>query len=103
MGLLSNIFRNMGGHHGGGHGNKHSGGHGNRGYRDERYDNYPPPAGQGPAVGAVVCSACSTANIPGARFCAQCGKAMAPGVCSGCNASLVAGAKFCASCGKAQG
>jgi hypothetical protein len=105
MGLLSNLFRNMGGHHGGGHGGGHGSGHGNRGYPDDRYGNYPPPGAPAPVGGTgatVACPSCSTVNVVGARFCVQCGKPMAPGVCSTCNSSLVPGAKFCASCGKAQ-
>lgn len=98
MGFLDKLLQNMGsGHHGSSRGG-HGGGHGD-GY------GYPPPAPPytAPSGGAgPTCPSCSAANVPGARFCAQCGKSMVPGTCSNCNTSLVAGARFCANCGKPQ-
>ncbi|MCP9486825.1 MAG: AAA family ATPase [Gaiellaceae bacterium MAG52_C11] len=46
------------------------------------------------------CPHCGAECAGGARFCAQCGAAVAVG-CTECGAELVAGAKFCAQCGTA--
>ncbi|MBA3243946.1 MAG: AAA family ATPase, partial [Actinobacteria bacterium] len=48
------------------------------------------------------CPHCGAESAAGARFCAQCGAAVARG-CTGCGAELVPGAKFCAQCGTAVG
>jgi hypothetical protein len=51
------------------------------------------------------CVKCSGALSPGARFCAQCGTAVAvaappgPKFCSGCGGGLAPGARFCPGCG----
>ena len=69
----------------------------------------PPPALAGgagfatPNGGATVaCSACATANPVGAKFCQNCGAALAAAHhCSNCGAEVPAGAKFCPGCGQA--
>ena len=45
-------------------------------------------------------SVCNHTNPVGARFCGECGAALAPG-CRQCAAPLVAGTKFCHACGAA--
>ncbi len=72
----------------------------------------PPPApgfpggGQGyaPAAAAagpaVACANCNASNAPGARFCANCGNALAQSqYCAQCGAEMALGARFCANCG----
>ena len=48
------------------------------------------------------CPSCQTANPDGAKFCFNCGAALAL-TCIHCGASLPAGAKFCANCGTKVG
>ena len=48
------------------------------------------------------CASCQTANPAGAKFCFNCGAALAL-TCSHCGASLPAGAKFCSNCGTKVG
>ena len=59
------------------------------------------------AVASVVtCAKCQSSLAPQARFCAQCGSAVAavgPKFCSGCGASVAPGARFCAGCGVSVG
>jgi RNA polymerase subunit RPABC4/transcription elongation factor Spt4 len=90
MGMLERLFGGHGGsRHGGGNGGGHHGsrgGHGN---------------GSGmPPGGGNACPACRTVNAPGARFCQQCGGAMAPPACRQCGTAMQAGARFCAQCGQ---
>ncbi|MEX2519935.1 MAG: adenylate/guanylate cyclase domain-containing protein [Paracoccaceae bacterium] len=49
-----------------------------------------------------ACAACGADPAPGARFCHQCGVALAVS-CGGCGAELPQGAKFCPMCGVAAG
>jgi membrane protease subunit (stomatin/prohibitin family) len=64
-----------------------------------------------PAAGAVVtgaeatvtCSNCGTVNPASAKFCSNCGNALAPKHCADCGAEVPPGAKFCPECGTAQG
>ena len=66
---------------------------------------YAAPA-QAAAAGSVACAACGVGNAPGAKFCSNCGTAMAPpaaAFCSNCGGQLDPGAKFCAACGTATG
>jgi hypothetical protein len=57
------------------------------------------------AVAAVrTCPKCHASLASAARFCAQCGGAVAaaqPKFCSGCGEGLPSGARFCAGCGAA--
>jgi class 3 adenylate cyclase/tetratricopeptide (TPR) repeat protein len=46
----------------------------------------------------LSCPNCGTVNQPGAKFCLECGTALALG-CRNCGAQLLAGAKFCQECG----
>lgn len=56
-------------------------------------------ASAGSTVGAP-CTSCGTPLSPGARFCPNCGTAVAqPSACASCGTVLAPGAKFCASCG----
>ena len=53
--------------------------------------------------GSVQCTGCGSMN-GGGKFCANCGKPLAPpqptgGFCSNCGNGLAPGAKFCANCG----
>ena len=48
------------------------------------------------------CPSCQTANPDGAKFCFNCGAALAL-TCSHCGAPLPAGAKFCSNCGTKVG
>jgi len=59
--------------------------------------------GQGQAA-TVPCPNCGKANIPGAKFCADCGGKMevAQVPCVKCGAKLREGAKFCSECGSSQ-
>jgi class 3 adenylate cyclase len=45
----------------------------------------------------VICPTCSTDNRPGAKFCVECGTALAAG-CPTCGTVNPSGAKFCAEC-----
>ncbi|MEJ2367902.1 MAG: zinc ribbon domain-containing protein, partial [Acidobacteriota bacterium] len=55
-----------------------------------------------PPAQGVVCAACGKPNPPGARFCQDCGKPLAPAgiTCPTCGAVCPPGSKFCTSCGK---
>lgn len=55
--------------------------------------------------GLVRCAACSESSPAGAKFCVQCGAAIAPkeATCEGCGATLPKEARFCMSCGKKVG
>ena len=59
--------------------------------------------GTGLAPKKVVCAACNAENLDGAKFCANCGQSLAPKVahCSSCAAEMAPGTKFCPSCGTA--
>src|SRR5262245_35947486 len=46
----------------------------------------------------AFCPQCGAESASGARFCAQCGHALAAG-CANCGAELAPGARFCAQCG----
>ena len=63
----------------------------------------PAPAAPAPAPAApqVPCPSCGTGNVPGAKFCANCGSSMAPptAACPSCGAANTMTAKFCADCG----
>ena len=48
----------------------------------------------------MVCTACSSDNRDGARFCVACGAPL-PGLCASCGNELRAGDRFCGSCGAA--
>jgi class 3 adenylate cyclase/tetratricopeptide (TPR) repeat protein len=49
-----------------------------------------------------ACPGCSAEQPDGARFCADCGTALAAPACSECGAELLPGARFCSTCGTAQ-
>ena len=46
----------------------------------------------------MICPSCTTENQPGAKFCVECGTALAL-ACPSCGAPHVAGQRFCAECG----
>jgi predicted amidophosphoribosyltransferase len=48
---------------------------------------------------STTCSACGHGNREGRRFCAECGRPLAPPVCPSCGAANEAGEKFCGDCG----
>jgi class 3 adenylate cyclase/tetratricopeptide (TPR) repeat protein len=48
----------------------------------------------------MICPSCTTENQPGAKFCVECGTALALG-CPSCGAPHTAGQRFCAECGTA--
>jgi hypothetical protein len=48
----------------------------------------------------VKCERCQTLNAAIARFCNQCGIALAALTCLGCGAEVTPGARFCHQCGK---
>ncbi len=50
----------------------------------------------------MTCQACGTANLPGAKFCSECGARLATG-CPSCGAQNLPGAKFCSECGTRLG
>ena len=50
----------------------------------------------------MTCPACGAGNRPGARFCLECGAALALR-CASCNAELPPGARFCDECGTPVG
>lgn len=51
----------------------------------------------------MTCAACGADGQPGgAKFCSECGTALAPPSCSSCQARLTPGAKFCSECGAPQ-
>src|SRR6266540_2031081 len=47
----------------------------------------------------LLCSSCGQENREGRRFCAQCGRSLAP-ACSSCGAANEPGERFCGECGK---
>lgn len=60
--------------------------------------------GGGAATATVPCPNCGKPNVPGAKFCAECGGKMevAQVPCVKCGANLREGAKFCSECGASQ-
>ncbi len=63
-----------------------------------------PPQATAPQGTGAACAKCSTPNGPGAKFCANCGNAMAPPApaqrfCTSCGTQNPGTAKFCANCG----
>jgi membrane protease subunit (stomatin/prohibitin family) len=58
----------------------------------------------GGAAATVPCPNCGKPNVPGAKFCAECGGKMevAQVPCVKCGANLREGAKFCSECGASQ-
>jgi class 3 adenylate cyclase/tetratricopeptide (TPR) repeat protein len=50
----------------------------------------------------VSCSSCGTVQVDNARFCHECGSAIAAPACVACAEPLAAGAKFCSACGSSQ-
>ena len=76
-----------------------------QGFQAPQYQHAPPPQGGG----AVACQGCGFQNNGGGKFCANCGKPLAPpapqggGFCANCGNGLAPGAKFCANCGTASG
>ncbi len=50
----------------------------------------------------MICPSCTTENQPGAKFCVECGTALAL-ACPSCGAPHTAGQRFCAECGTALG
>ena len=60
--------------------------------------------GGGAAAATVPCPNCGKPNVPGAKFCAECGGKMevAQVPCVKCGANLREGAKFCSECGASQ-
>jgi len=50
----------------------------------------------------VICASCGSENTPGAKFCNECGAALAAG-CPNCGATNKPGARFCNECGTALG
>jgi len=49
----------------------------------------------------VHCPQCRQTVVEGARFCSQCGSAVAPSTCTSCAVALPAHARFCPGCGTA--
>jgi class 3 adenylate cyclase/predicted ATPase len=47
---------------------------------------------------SVNCTSCGSSNVPGSRFCEQCGAALEQ-ACASCGSPISAGARFCRSCG----
>src|SRR5437879_3990473 len=46
----------------------------------------------------MICPTCATENVPGAKFCLECGTRLAAS-CPNCGATNLPGAKFCNECG----
>lgn len=92
--MLRRYVGGQGGHHGRGRHGKGSYGRGD--YDGDRGDYRAGPTGGGAGLN---CPQCRATNAADARFCAQCGAALAAN-CAQCGAALPAGAKFCASCGR---
>ncbi len=88
MGMLERLF--------GGHGGSRHASGGNHGSHAGHGGGSVAPAGGG----GIACPACRAANVPGARFCQQCGGPMLPAACRQCGATMQAGARFCAQCGQ---
>jgi membrane protease subunit (stomatin/prohibitin family) len=63
------------------------------------------PTAPAPTAPGPTCTACSTANPAGAKFCMGCGQALAPAIrhCTQCGTELPSGARFCANCGTQVG
>ncbi len=72
----------------------------------------PPPAPGFPGAGggyapagaaagpAVACPACNASNVPGSKFCANCGTGLPTAqYCANCGTEMALGARFCAACG----
>jgi membrane protease subunit (stomatin/prohibitin family) len=59
------------------------------------------PGAPTPAAPAATraCPKCQTPAAAGAKFCGNCGSALAPAACPQCQTPTAAGAKFCAACG----
>lgn len=55
------------------------------------------------SAGDIACPQCNASNVPGAKFCTECGGSMAAPTCAECNAQIAPGAKFCSECGAAKG
>jgi membrane protease subunit (stomatin/prohibitin family) len=65
---------------------------------------YQPAPSTNGSASAVSCPSCGTVNAAGARFCVNCGVALAaapPSTCATCGAAIPSDAKFCAVCGHA--
>ena len=61
-----------------------------------------PAAASGTAAESLVCPSCGKANVPGTKFCQECGaklEASDKRICS-CGAEVAPGVRFCGSCGK---
>src|SRR5208283_5109771 len=50
----------------------------------------------------MVCTSCGSDNLPGTKFCEECGNPLAQ-ACPSCGTALRAGTKFCGECGAPQG
>ena len=50
----------------------------------------------------VMCTSCGAENVPGAKFCVECGTSLAMR-CASCGTAYQAGQKFCAECGAPVG
>ena len=50
----------------------------------------------------MICSGCGTENLPGAKFCMECGATFNAG-CPNCGFANLPGAKFCSECGATLG
>lgn len=59
--------------------------------------------GIAPAGTSVACPRCQSSVNPGAKFCSECGSALASATCPKCHQPLEAAAKFCANCGSKVG
>src|SRR5947209_14600468 len=49
---------------------------------------------------ATVCPRCATDNLPGAKFCMECGSALSS-TCPDCGSATTPGQNFCTECGLA--
>ncbi|MDR3299037.1 MAG: zinc ribbon domain-containing protein [Candidatus Accumulibacter sp.] len=64
-----------------------------------------PAATAAPAAGEIVCPSCGKANVPGTKFCRECGGKLEIPVapvdraCPGCGAPVPATSRFCGECG----
>lgn len=60
-------------------------------------------SGEALSTSKVPCAKCGAANLPGAKFCNECGAKVVTGsetiACSKCGAQMPAGSKFCNECG----
>jgi membrane protease subunit (stomatin/prohibitin family) len=61
---------------------------------------------KGTGASGVACPKCGASNVPGAKFCNECGATLAVAAqtvpCVKCGSPLQAGAKFCNECGTKQ-